>query len=74
LYFFFDDILIYSKTWEDHLRHTDKVLGILEQQSFFAKASKCEFGMIEILYLGNKICAQGINVDEEKIKAIMDWP
>jgi len=71
---FFDDILICSKTWEDHLWHIDEVLGILEQHSLFAKASKCEFGMIEILYLGHKINAQGVSVDEEKIKAIVDWP
>ena len=43
---FFDDILIYSKTREGHLKHTDIVFGILEQQYFYAKLSKCEFGLI----------------------------
>lgn len=71
---FFDDILIYSITWEEHLRHIDEVLGILEQHSLFAKMSKCEFGMEEILYLGHKISAQGVRVDEEKIEAIKSWP
>ena len=42
---FFDDILIYSKTWEEHLRHLDVVLRILEEKSLYAKMSKCEFGM-----------------------------
>lgn len=67
---FFDDILIYSKTWEDHLKHIEEVLDILEKNSFYAKMSKCEFGMTEILYLGHKISAQGVSVDDEKIKAI----
>lgn len=42
---FFDDILIYSKTWEKHLKHIDEVQSILEEHSLFAKLSKCEFGM-----------------------------
>ena len=67
---FFDDILIYSRTWEDHLQHIDEVLSILEKNSLYAKLSKCEFGMEEILYLGHKISAQGVRVDEEKIEAI----
>ena len=42
---FFDDILIYSKTWKEHLKHLDEVLGIMKYESLFAKKSKCEFGM-----------------------------
>ena len=48
---FFDDTLIYNKTWEDHLKHIDTILRILEHHSFYAKLSKCDFGLIEILYL-----------------------
>ena len=57
---FFDDILIYSKTWEEHLRHLDEVLRILKEQSLFAKMYKCEFGMQEILYLGHVISTDGV--------------
>ena len=64
---FFDDILIYSKTWEEHLKHIDTILGILEQQSFYAKLSKCEFGLTEILYLGHIISSKGVQVDQQKI-------
>jgi hypothetical protein len=71
---FFDDILIYSQTWEDHLRHIEEVLSIMESQSLFAKLSKCEFGLREILYLGHVISAEGVKVHEEKIQAIRDWP
>jgi hypothetical protein len=42
---FFDDLLIYRKTWEEHLRHVDQILSIMEEQSLYAKESKCEFGM-----------------------------
>ena len=71
---FFDDILIYSKTWEEHMKHLDKVLGILEEHSLYAKMSKCEFGMKEMLYLGHIINAEGVQVHMEKIRAIRDWP
>ena len=45
---FFDDILIYSKTWKEHLHHLEEVLKILHDQSLFAKLSKCEFGLTEL--------------------------
>ena len=52
---FFDDLLIYSKTWEEHLQHVDQILTIMEDQSLYAGDSKCEFGMTEVLYLGHII-------------------
>ena len=52
---FFDDILIYSRSREEHLQHLEAVLSILEEQQLYAKMSKCEFGMIEMLYLGHII-------------------
>ena len=71
---FFDDILIYSRTWEEHLQHIEAVLCILEEQQFYAKLSKCEFGLTEMLYLGHIIGVDGVRVHEEKIRAIRDWP
>jgi hypothetical protein len=71
---FFDDILIYNRTWEEHLRHLDEVLSIMQSQSLYAKESKCEFGMTKILYLGHIINAQGVQVHQENIQAILDWP
>jgi hypothetical protein len=50
---FFDDILIYSKSWEDHVQHVDKVLQILKEQQLYAKPSKCFFGVKEVEYLGH---------------------
>ncbi|XP_057873764.1 uncharacterized mitochondrial protein AtMg00860-like [Cryptomeria japonica] len=46
----------------------------MESQSLFSKRSKCEFGMTKILYLGHIISARGVQVHQEKIQAILDWP
>ena len=46
----------------------------MEDQSLFAKLSKCEFGLREVLYLGHVISADGVKVHEEKIQAIHNWP
>ena len=59
---FFDDLLIYSKMWEEHLKQLNEVLSIMEEQSLFAKQSKCEFGMTEILYLGHVVSQYGVQV------------
>jgi hypothetical protein len=62
LFAFFDDILIYSRTWHEHLAHLEEVLGIMQAQSLYAKESKCEIDMRELLYLGNIIsqCCQSV--------------
>jgi hypothetical protein len=57
---FVDDLLICIKTWEEHLRHVDQILSIMEEQSLYAKEYKCEFGMTEVLYLGHIIGAKGV--------------
>jgi hypothetical protein len=69
----FYDLLIYNNTWEDRLRHLEEILGIMGEHSLYAKASKCEFNMTKILYLGHVINAQGVQVHWEKIQAILDW-
>ena len=69
---FFDDILINSKTWREHIRQLDQVLTILEEHQFFAKMSKCIFGKEEVDYLGH-IISKGVKVDPSKIKANTEW-
>ena len=71
---FFDDILVFNKTWEEHLQHLEMVLSILEKESLYAKESKCEFGLTKLLYLGHIISMDGVWVDPEKVRAIIDWP
>eukprot|EP00253_Pinus_taeda_P031671 PITA_31671 len=71
---FIDDILIYSCTIEEHHEHLRIVLQTLREHQLYAKFSKCDFFKEEIQYLGHVITKEGIVVDPEKIKAIMDWP
>ncbi|KAH0716239.1 hypothetical protein KY285_007584 [Solanum tuberosum] len=71
---FFDDILIYSPTWEEHLLHLQTVLDLLRQHQLVAKRSKCQFGQTTVDYLGHVISKQGLSVDPIKISAIREWP
>eukprot|EP00253_Pinus_taeda_P012179 PITA_12179 len=71
---FIDDILIYSRTIEEHHEHLRMVLQTLREHQLYEKFSKCDFFKEEIQYLGHVITKDGIAVDPEKIKAIMDWP
>jgi hypothetical protein len=71
---FFDDILIYSKTWTTHLAHVDRVLHLLSQHQIFLEQSKCAFGTLEVEYLGHLVGKADIRVDPKKIEAMQDWP
>eukprot|EP00253_Pinus_taeda_P005649 PITA_05649 len=71
---FIDDILIYSRTIEEHYEHLRMVLQTLREHQLYAKFSKCDFFKEEIQYLGHVITKDGIAVGPEKIKAIMEWP
>ncbi|XP_042992260.1 uncharacterized protein LOC122318738 [Carya illinoinensis] len=69
---FFDDILVYSKTIEEHKQHLEKVLTILEEHHFFIKTTKCAFMEKELEYLGHFISGDGVKVDHRKIEAMVD--
>jgi hypothetical protein len=67
---FFDDILIYSKTWADHLRHLRTVLDELCRNQLFVKRNKCSFATSSVAYLGHVISATGVAMDPAKVQAI----
>jgi hypothetical protein len=71
---FFDDILIYSKHWDEHVVHLRKIFEILSAQQFYVKPSKCTFGAHEVDYLGHIISHEGVRVDNRKIDAMQSWP
>jgi hypothetical protein len=71
---FFDDILIYSKSWADHLQHLRAVLTELRRHTLFVKRSKCAFGVSSIAYLSHIISEAGVAMDPTKVKAIDDSP
>jgi len=70
---FIDDILIYSRTREEHAEHLRLVLGVFREKQLYAKLSKCEFWMDEVQFLGHVISAQGIAVDPAKVEAEVKW-
>lgn len=67
---FFDDILVYNKTW---VAHVAQVLQFLCYHQLFLKCSKCAFGASEIEYLGYIVSGEGVCVDPKKIEAMKDW-
>lgn len=71
---FFDDILIYSRSWEDHLFHVTVTLSALRTQKLFVKMEKCQFGQEQVNYLGHVISKHGVAVDNDKISAMLEWP
>ena len=58
---FFDDILVYSKSWNDHLLHLQIVFDILSVNQLFVKESKCQFGVTQVTYLGHIISEKGVS-------------
>jgi len=71
---FVDDILVYSKSPEEHEVHLRRVLEKLREQKLFAKMSKCSFWQREMSFLSHIVSAEGVSVDPEKIEDIRDWP
>ncbi|KAJ9564989.1 hypothetical protein OSB04_000955 [Centaurea solstitialis] len=71
---FFDDILVYSRGWKDHIAHLSTVLEILRHHQFVANRKKCVFATQQVEYLGHTISDQGVAVDPSKIRSILDWP
>ena len=70
---FIDDILIYSKSEADHVRHLRTVLQVLRENELYAKFSKCEFLLESVAFLGHVVTKDGYMVDPAKIAAVRDW-
>jgi hypothetical protein len=70
---FVDDILIYSKTEEEHAKHLRIVLTRLSEHQLYALFSKCAFWLEEIQFLGHVLSANGITVDHSKVNDILEW-
>ncbi|GJT46520.1 retrovirus-related pol polyprotein from transposon TNT 1-94 [Tanacetum coccineum] len=71
---FIDDILVYSKSEEEHERHLRIVLEILRQKKLYAKFSKCEFWLQQVAFLGHIVSADGIINGSTKVEAYQQWP
>jgi hypothetical protein len=70
---FFDDILVYSKSPEQHVHHLSLVLQVFRAQSLKAKLSKCTFGQPQVEYLGHILSGNGVQTNPAKIKEVVEW-
>jgi hypothetical protein len=71
---FFDDILIYSLSWAEHLQHISIVLNELRAHQLHLKRSKCSFRAPSVAYLGHVISEAGVAMDADKVAAVSAWP
>jgi hypothetical protein len=71
---YLDDIIIYSRTWEEHLEHVGYVLEQLRKANLTLNSKKCSFGKTTLKYLGFIVGPNGIEMDKEKISALTEYP
>lgn len=71
---FFDDILIYSVTFDDHLVHLEQAFQVLAENQFVLKLTKCSFGQPQVEYLGHMVSSKGVEPVASKVSAIHHWP
>jgi len=71
---FFDDILIYCRSWSEHLQHLRTIFDTLRSHHLKVKRSKCAFATSSVAYLGHVISADGVAMDSDKVAAVTSWP
>jgi len=71
---YFDDILIYNTSLDLHIEHLQYVLNLLRKEKLYANLEKCIFYFDHVIFLGFVVSSKGVQVDEEKVKAIQEWP
>ncbi|CAN6301690.1 unnamed protein product, partial [Urochloa humidicola] len=71
---FIDDILIYSKSYEEHVQHVKMVFDLLQKHQLKVRLSKCSFAQQELKYLGHVISSKGVSTDPSKLTTIQNWP
>ncbi|KAG1927325.1 retrotransposable element [Pimephales promelas] len=74
IYVYLDDILIFSSSLQEHAQHVRRVLQRLLENGLFVKAEKCDFHAQSVPFLGYIVSSEGMRMDPEKIKAVVDWP
>jgi hypothetical protein len=70
---FIDDILVYSKSWEEHEQNLRVVLQTLRENQLYGKLSKCEFLLDKVTFLGHVSSREGISIDPNKVEAVVKW-
>lgn len=72
--FYVDDLLVFSRSFEDHLKHLNIVIGKLTEAGFTINAAKCRFCQTEVTFLGHIISQTGVSADPERVAAILKYP
>jgi hypothetical protein len=70
---YLDDILVFSGTWDEHVRHVKQVLDTLQRGNMYVKMSKCEFFNTSLVYLGHIVGGGQLKIDPSKIEVIVKW-
>jgi len=70
----FNDILIYSPTWDSHIDHLHRVLQTMRDNTLYANHSKCFFGLHKLEYLGHYISGRGVETNPKKLDILQQWP
>ena len=71
---YLDDILIFSKTYEDHIRHVNTIFKRLRDNKLFVCPDKCALLLQSVEFLGHVIDQHGVHVQSSKISAVTNWP
>ncbi len=69
---YLDNILVYNNFMEEHVEHFWKVFQRLKENKLYVKFEKCEFGVMEVDFLGHRFTQKGLKIDDNKVKAILD--
>ena len=69
---YLDDIFIFSKTWEENLKHVKQTLYVLKRENLYVKLSKCEFGKTSLDYIGHIVGGCELKIDPPKVSFIVN--
>jgi hypothetical protein len=69
-----DDLVVFSRNFQEHMRHLDTILERLTRAGFTMNASKCKFCQTKISFLGHEISQTGVSADPQRMAAILNYP
>jgi hypothetical protein len=70
---YLENILVFSGTWDEHVRHVKQVLDTLQREKLYLKLSKCEFGKTVLVYLGHIVGGGRLKIDPSQVDVIVNW-
>lgn len=71
---YLDDIMTFSKMWEEHLKNVKQTLDVLKREKLYVKFSKCEFGKTSLNYFGHIVGGGELKIDPSKVAVVVNWP